>query len=115
MKRDLPEQTYEWHFLTRFPPNNLDKPLFIEMFRRLIKESADAHTGFETKLRQTALTAIKESDPELIRQALQCLAHVGTAEDIESLTVLENHTDPLIGRDAKTCVFEIRHRANQPG
>ncbi len=108
MKREIQEQTYEWHFLTRFPPTYLDAPRFVSMLREFIKESADAHIGFGKKLRETAMVAITDSDPEVIRQALQCLAHVGALEDVPALNALEQHANPLVQRDVKTCIFEIQ-------
>src|SRR5262245_33385660 len=110
MKRDMPEQTYEWHFLTQQPPEFLNAPRFIEMFQQWVKELANAHGDFEQKLRQTALLAITADNPTLIRQALQCLAHVGTIDDLATLTALESHLDQLVCRDAKTCMYEIQHR-----
>jgi hypothetical protein len=110
MKRDMPEQTYEWHFLTRHPPIYLSKPLQIGLFRKWIEESAVAHADFKEKLRETALTALASDDADLIRQSLQCLAHVGNAEDIAAVAAFDNHPNPLIARDARTCHFEVRTR-----
>jgi hypothetical protein len=110
MRRDSLEKRYEWHFLTRFPPKNLSKPLHIEWFRKLIKQTAAAHVDFEATLRHTALSVISDEDPNLVRQALQCLAHVGIAEDIGTLSALEMHDELSIVRDVKTCIFEIQHR-----
>ena len=115
MKPDLSEQTYEWHFLTRYPPSYLNNPRLIEMFRQWVKVTADAEADFEMKLRRTAMSAIKVDDPKLIRQSLQCLAHVGSLDDLSELAVLEGHADPFVRRDVNTCIFEIRHRSGQAG
>lgn len=100
--------SYEWHYLTRFPPKYLSAPRFISMLRDWIRESTAARDGFDIRLRRAALRALQADDVKLVRQALQCLAAVGLREDLEVISSLAGHEDENIARDARTCAFEIQ-------
>lgn len=107
-----PEQhsTWEWHFLTKYPPRELKFPRYMDMFRRQVEQASEGRPGFEERLRQAALYAIEqEHDVTLVRQGLQCLAHVGLLPDIPAIERLEEHPDSQVARESKTCVFEIRN------
>jgi hypothetical protein len=106
--------TYEWHFVERFPPTYLEAPRFIETFRGFIKTGGDGRADFEERLREASLHALTLDDPSLVRRGLQCLAIVGQVQDTPLLTRLLAHREPLIVRDAKTCLFEIEHRRDGP-
>lgn len=66
--------------------------------------------NFEERLREAARHAISLDDAQFIRRGLQCLAHLGTREDLARLDTLAESDDPLVARDARTCAFAIRER-----
>jgi hypothetical protein len=100
----------EWHFLTRYPPQFLDKPLLMDLYGNWVRESLDACPSFASNLRDAALLAIDDGNTILLRKALQALAHVGQPDDVPRLKRLVAHPEPLVARDAKTCVFQITHQ-----
>jgi hypothetical protein len=109
MDNDDIRSTYEWNFLTKHPPTNT--PFLMGLLGEFIGNETAAKADFSQNLRTAAFHAIDNGDnPVLIRQALQCLAHVGEPNDVQALTSLLQHEDPLVVRDARTCIFEIKHR-----
>ncbi len=99
----------ERRFLTRYPPSQ--RPFDWALIRQWIGEAEAAIPGFRSRLRVACLEILREDDRTLVRQALQCFATVGVAEDLALLRGLLQHPDETIARDAKTCLFEIEHRA----
>lgn len=107
MSNSPEDNTYAYHFLTRFPARYLRRPLYVDMFRGFVERWANGHPNFADDLRKAALSAIGDEDVELIRRCLQCLAHVGLPEDIPAIKALSEHPNPAIVADAKTCIHEI--------
>jgi hypothetical protein len=102
--------SYEWHFLTKHPSHYLREPFSIQLYRKWIIEETTARAEFTENLRAAALHALGDSDTMLMRQGLQALAHVGRLDDLPLLNRIIQHPNALVARDAKTCIFEIRHR-----
>jgi hypothetical protein len=110
MSKAPDKSSYAWHFLTRFNPIYLKNQREIHLFRRFVLEAADAHAGFTEKLRHASLFAASQGSVKLIRQALQCLAQVGSREDISEIVQLSAHSDSSVAIDLKTCIFKILQR-----
>jgi hypothetical protein len=106
-----PERTtWEWHFLTRFPPRELKYPRYVDSFRDQMERFAEGRPDFGKNLRQAALYAIQQvDDVKLMRQGLQCLAHVGLPTDLPAIEGLALHPNSQVAGESKICVFEIAH------
>jgi hypothetical protein len=102
--------SYEWFFLSRYPPGQLDDAMFVGMLREWIADTECAQPGFETRLRLAAIYAARCERPKIIRQGVQCLSVVGTRADIPLLSELLTHSESLVSQDARTCICEIEQR-----
>ncbi len=97
------------HFLSRHPPQYLSAPRFIALLRRWVNEANEGKPGFIESLRRSSLVSLNCFDSKRLRQALQCLAITGTADDLDTIRHLAEHPDADVARDAQTCAFEIAH------
>ncbi len=101
--------TYEWHFIIKHA-RPFSTPFLSQLLRERINDETVERSDFSENLKRAAFHAIDHGEVVLTRQALHAIAFVGQLEDIPRLNALLEHPDPLVVRDVKTCLFEIRRR-----
>lgn len=94
-------------FLRRRLPWDLSRPRFIDFQREQIETITIADPLFPVHLRHVALSELGDSDRDVVRRALTCLAIVGSPEDVPLLTPLLEDENTDVGKDARTAIFEI--------
>jgi hypothetical protein len=103
------EPSFATDFLLRRMAWDLSWPRFMDFQRKHIQDITTADPTFPAGLRQAALDALVSGNSEIIRRGLIALAFVGTSTDISVIEPLITHEDSDIIKDARTCLFEIRH------
>jgi hypothetical protein len=82
----------------------------IDVLRNEIGEQTEADVDFPAKVRIVALEAVQSEDPLIIRMAIQALCVVGSEDDLLVVRDLVGHSDPDVATEARTCLFERKHR-----
>ena len=107
MSRD-PIAEYADHWF-RHTAITIERPRWLDQTRESIANVARVRPGFDERLRNVALAALRSEDHVLVRRALAALAVVGAEIDAEAVRVLINSDDQRVADAAKTALFEINH------
>ena len=97
-------------FLKRRSDHDMDGPFLMELHADHIRDKAAGRPEFLEELRHAALEAASDDDPLWIRRGLHALAVVAQPADAPLIRALEDHSDPLVARDARTARFELERR-----
>src|SRR6266568_3126107 len=84
-----------WYWLLRNGPHGS-----VEHLKRIIAEWTEEDRLFPAKARRAALEALAYEHPAILRRAIQVLAFVGTADDLDLVRRLQEHSDQAVARDA---------------
>lgn len=84
-------------------------PFLLQYQYERVSEIEVARPGFAIALRTLALEQLTVADPKRVWQAVAALAVVGEPTDLVALEPLATG-DSRIAKDARSAMFEIRHR-----
>ncbi|MBN2583521.1 MAG: hypothetical protein JXL80_10665 [Planctomycetes bacterium] len=107
----MKEDSEAFLFMKRSCGYDMDRPFWMQLYREYVYEIAEGRPEFIEELRQTAIESLASEDTTWVRKGIHALAVVGQAEDIPLVKPLVTHGAPLVARDAKTCLWELEHRA----
>jgi hypothetical protein len=79
--------------------------------QRFTLAAADAHENGRVILRHTCLTELESVDERRVQAALAYLFVVGMSSDAKSVEALTQHQNEGIQKSARTCIFELTHKA----
>ena len=96
-------------FLKRSAAGWVDTPFRKQVYREWIEEKTDNSPTFSEELRSAAIESIAMEDTSWVRRGLTALEVVGRKEDIQAITLLLDHCDPGVAKDARSCLFELEH------
>src|SRR5688500_868500 len=82
-----------------------------DVLRRQIGNIADAHENGWYLFRVGAVEQLQNDDPRMIGRPRTCLFVVGERQDTRAVEPLTKHPNESVSKAARTCLFELRHRA----
>ena len=85
-------------------------PAWLRLGPEFFAEREAGRPGFTEHLRAAARDDLASLDGETARKGVRVLAILGTQEDIGALTRLRDAREGLVATDARSAVFEIKHR-----
>ena len=108
-------QTPSWiENLLHSQPYSCSEPAYVHLRQRWVREHISAHVAANNdgaeQLRSACRERLPDDDAALVERALTCLFVVGVADDAPAVEPLLAHTDELVRKAARTCLFEIRRR-----
>ena len=111
--------TPEWDYLLNQGPHGGDFnwgdhryfTSHLQLLRQSIADQVGADPEFGARLRVAALEALETGDTEYIRRAIQVLSVAGLAEDQARISLFLPHPDEAVGKDARSCLFEMKMRS----
>ena len=108
--RPMDKSSEAYLFLKRSSDLYMDRPFLMKLQADHIKDKAAGRPEFLEELRIAAIEALSDDDSLWIRRGLHALAVVGQRSDASLVLALEQHSDALVARDARTCRFELEGR-----
>lgn len=97
-------------FLKMSSDHHMEGPFLMKLYADHVNDKAAGRPEFLEELRNAAIEALSDDDSLWIRRGLHALAVVGQQSDAPLVRALEQHSDRLVARDARTCRFELEGR-----
>jgi hypothetical protein len=84
-----------------------------DALRRLVLEAVDSYDNGKVQLREACLQQLSNPDDNVIINALSALFVIGEASDVDAVKPLAQHSSPIVQKNARVCIFELRHRVSE--
>ncbi|MEM7260511.1 MAG: hypothetical protein AAF488_00875 [Planctomycetota bacterium] len=85
--------------------------LYQDLLRKQVLRAAESRESGGELLRRAALAHLEHENVEQVEHALSVLFVLGRPEDLDRIAPHTNHPTAAVAKAARTCHFEIRHRA----
>jgi hypothetical protein len=82
------------------------------ILRDQVIQIVETHENGNEELRQACHICLQHDNKGIIERGIACLFVIGSARDISFIEPLLQHPEESVRKAARTCIFEIKHRAD---
>ena len=87
----------------------------IEHLQRVVAERAEIDSSFVSRAIAVVQSALSSHEPDILRNAIQVAAVVGSEDEMKRIAALTQHENDLVAADARASLFFLRSRLRSDG
>lgn len=85
----------------------------IKRLEKIVQEKIASNGNFPERAKSVVLIALKSSNEDIIIRAIQILAAIGYATDVEIISKFTTCKSQMVSKNAKACEFYLKMKANE--